>query len=113
MSQEHGNHKHGHTQGRGVNQSSPTYKSWDHMKQRCSNPNHARWSRYGGRGISVCGEFQSFAGFLAELGERPSVDHCLCRIDHDKDYMPGNVEWGLKTDNSREVATRHRKSCAK
>lgn len=105
------NYKHGHSQGRGANRGSLTYKSWDHMKQRCSNPNHARWYRYGGRGITVCRQFKSFAGFLKELGERPSVKHCLCRTDHDKNYEPGNVSWGLKTENSKELFTRKPDAC--
>src|SRR5690242_13776238 len=33
---------------------SPTYKSWQAMKTRCSNPNADNYDRYGGRGIKVC-----------------------------------------------------------
>ena len=31
-----------------------TYKSWQSMKDRCSNPNNVGFHRYGGRGISYC-----------------------------------------------------------
>lgn len=30
---------------------------WDHMKQRCNNPNNNRYKNYGGRGIVVCDEW--------------------------------------------------------
>lgn len=33
---------------------SPTYSSWVNMKSRCLNPNHFAFSRYGGRGITIC-----------------------------------------------------------
>lgn len=61
---------------------------------------------YGGRGIKVCDRWQSFPNFLADMGERPSRDYCLSRIDHDDDYRPGNVRWELKSDNSREANER-------
>src|SRR3954462_4781475 len=42
---------HGHaTEG----QETPTYNSWTAMHQRCANPNHTTFARYGGRGITVC-----------------------------------------------------------
>lgn len=87
---------------------SPTYVSWNKMLQRCTNPNHARWNSYGGRGIKVCDRWRSFANFLADMGERPGVDHCLSRIDHGRDYEPGNVEWELKSANNREACERSR-----
>src|SRR5690606_34675753 len=32
----------------------PTYKSWDSAKQRCTNPADDHWPDYGGRGIGMC-----------------------------------------------------------
>src|SRR5690606_26388771 len=81
---------------------SPTYVSWNKMLQRCSNPNQHRWGRYGGRGIAVYEKWRSFDGFLADMGPRPGTDYCLARIDHERDYEPGNVEWAPKLENNRE-----------
>ena len=86
----------------------PTYVSWNKMLQRCSNPNHDRWSRYGGRGVAVYEKWRSFDGFLTDMGPRPGTDYCLSRIDHERDYEPGNVEWAPKSENNREGCERNR-----
>lgn len=73
----------------------PTYKSWDSMKQRCNNPNDPTYHRYGAKGIKVCDRWQGqygFNNFLEDLGERPK-DKSLDRIDPDKGYEPGNCQW--------------------
>lgn len=78
----------------------PTYNSWLGMRERCSNPNHNRYRYYGGRGIRVCDRWQSFAAFLADMGEKPagtSID----RVDLDGDYEPGNCHWATATEQAR------------
>ncbi len=85
-----------------------TYSSWSAMITRCTNPNYNNYKYYGEIGISVNKKWLVFEGFLEDMGERPSRDYCLSRIDHSKDYAPGNVVWGLKSDNSREVLRRCR-----
>lgn len=96
--------KHGHSR---VNGMSPTYLCWTTMIQRCTNPRNTNYHRYGQRGIQVCKQWRNdFTKFLKDMGERPSIDYCLSRIDHDDDYKPGNVEWGLKSDNLKEAANR-------
>lgn len=91
--------KHGHYVG---NDGSPTYESWQAMKARCTYTYLHGYERYGGRGISYDPSWEEFENFLADMGERPSLDHCLSRLDHDGNYEPGNVEWGLKSENSRD-----------
>jgi len=36
------------------NKTTKTYKTWQHMIQRCNNSNNKRYANYGGRGIKVC-----------------------------------------------------------
>ena len=76
----------------------PEYKAWAQMKDRCFNPNHKRYSDYGGRGITVCDRWLNSKHFLADMGSRPTAEHSLDRIDNDGNYCPDNCRWATKTE---------------
>ena len=46
---------------------------------------------------------------LTDMGERPSKEYSLDRINPDKDYTPSNCQWILKTENSRKGNLQRRK----
>lgn len=78
----------------------PTYSSWRSMKSRCLNEHDPSFSNYGARSITVYPAWLSFAAFLADMGERPSLQHSLDRIDNARGYEPTNCRWAdLKTQN--------------
>jgi hypothetical protein len=77
------------------------YKVWMGMRKRCRNPKEKSYSRYGGRGITVCERWDNFANFLADMGRRPSPAHSLDRIDNDGPYAPGNVRWTIDDEQAR------------
>lgn len=94
---------HGHAAG---NAETPTYRNWKSMFTRCTNPNAPHFDRYGGRGVSVCERWRSFANFLEDMGERPSPRHTLDRYpDNDGNYEPGNCRWATMQQQARNRST--------
>lgn len=73
--------------------SHPLYYRWKSMRQRCSNPNVSGYESYGGRGISVCEEWDDFYQFANDVGLPPTPEHSLDRVNNDGNYEPGNVRW--------------------
>ena len=70
------------------------YYAWDNMLQRCRNPKNPQYKNYGGRGIYVCEEWaSSFEAFLNDMGEKPSKNLSLDRIDNNKGYYKNNCRW--------------------
>ncbi len=77
-----------------------THTIWKSMRARCNNKNTRGFEWYGGRGISVCEEWNSFDRFLSDMGVRPagmSID----RIDNEKNYESGNCRWATNGEQSR------------
>ena len=77
---------------------------WRAMKKRCKNPSHPFYSSYGGRGITVCERWETFANFYADMGPKPE-GLTLERIDNDGNYEPSNCKWGTRTEQSRNRRT--------
>lgn len=80
------------------------YKVWLNMRNRCSNPNNPDYDLYGGRGITVCKDWDSFVKFLEDMGERPSSEYSIERIDGNGDYCKENCKWALQVEQTRNIS---------
>lgn len=84
------------------------------MIQRCYNPKHTAYKRYGGRGITVCEEwrnsFLNFQEWAFSTGYDENAEFHKCtidRIDNDKGYSPNNCRWAdAKTQNNNKSNSR-------
>lgn len=91
---------HGHATGGKV---SSEYSSWRKMMLRCYNPNAPRFDRYGGRGITVYEPWHRFEAFFASMGQKPTPQHTLDRIENDGNYDPSNCRWATKKEQARNT----------
>ena len=81
-----------------------------HMKDRCYNPNFKEYKHYGGRGITICDEWQTpyswkggraFKKWALENGYADNLT--LDRIDVNKGYSPDNCRWvSMKTQQNNK-----------
>ena len=73
----------------------PEYKIWQAIVARCRNPKNPRYADYGARGIKLCAEWEDFAAFHREVGDRPTPRHSIDRMNNERGYEPGNCKWSL------------------
>lgn len=87
--------------------STPEYRVWSDIKQRCMNPNNKNFHNYGGRGISICDRWlYSFETFLQDMGERPAGMSIDRFPNNNGNYEPGNCRWATQqqqAENTRLV----------
>ena len=81
---------------------------WHGIRQRCNNPKATGYRYYGGKGIKVCKEWDSFVVFavwatLNGYEENLSID----REDISKDYCPENCRWADAITQANNTSRSH------
>ena len=76
----------------------PLYQVWVGIRARVLDPTHAKYKDYGLRGITIDPDWvddpSAFITWVGEtLGERPSAQHSIDRIENDGPYSKGNLKW--------------------
>lgn len=81
------------------------FNIWVDMRQRCTNPNSTHFQSWGGKGVSVCDEwnsdFRAFRDWALNNGYNDSLS--LDRRDVEGNYEPCNCRWATSIEQARNT----------
>jgi hypothetical protein len=85
----------------------PIFTLWANIKSRCKNQNHPKYKDYGGRGISICNEwnddFKTFYDWCITNGWQQGLE--IDRVNNNGNYEPSNCRFVTRTQNMRNTRT--------
>ena len=91
------------------NELHPLYTRWLSTVQRCTNPNHASYKRYGAKGIRLSEDLRSFEDYRDYVSSLPGYDpinRSLDRIEGSIGYEEGNLRWTCRsTQTANQIAS--------
>ena len=84
------------------------YYIWKGMRQRCMNPKCKNYPRYGGRGITICPEWDDYENFYEwALSSGYNESLTIDRINVNGNYEPNNCKWSTAKEQANNRRTNH------
>jgi predicted DNA-binding protein (UPF0251 family) len=99
---------------RDVQTKHPLFSTWKGMLNRCFGKNNKAYLKwYGSKGITVCerwskrnkkgtnkGWAPGFIAFIEDMGEKPTPEHQLDRVNPEGNYEPNNCRWATTSEQA-------------
>lgn len=87
------------------------YNTWNHMKQRMTNPNNKSYKWYGGKGLILCEKWHDFQGFyddmygpyLSHAQEHGEENTTIERKNNNLGYCPDNCRWATIQEQTENI----------
>lgn len=90
------------THGESHNTKTRLYRIWQGIKTRTTNKKHEYYKYYGGRGISVCKEWNSFETFRDWANSNGYANNLTIeRKNNNGNYEPNNCEFITQCQNNQ------------
>lgn len=81
------------------------WKTWKGIVERTNCKTSSHYKRYGGNGITLHEDWLIYEKFANYIGQPPSQNHSIDRIDNSKGYEPGNIRWATAKEQASNRKT--------